>query len=146
MNKTLKNIKLFVIAIILGLFVLPIAFINTITVNATGEVNTISSDQLKSDEPAYLSGSDMLPSVEMDTAINHLEGKAFDIVILLQRVGKPICIAMFIISALLALFGVIMKGAHTVMGFVGMAICAVSYTCILFAPQIVQFFSTWLSS
>ena len=147
MKTFFENVKLFVIATMLGLFVLPLALMNPMSVNATGEVSTISSSQLQEDKSTtYMSGDDMLPSVEMDKAINQLEGKGFDVVILLQRVGKPICIAFFIISALCALMGTIFKGAFAVTGFIGMVICGISYTCILFAPQIVQFFSTWLAS
>lgn len=147
MNISLNKVKLFVVTLLLGVLVLPLYYINTINVGATSRVAPI--ELIDEDETTNTNEStqeDLLPSVTMDEAINHLEGKVFDVVKLLQVIGKPFCIVAFIICAILTLLGTFGQSGYVMKGLVGMFICAVAYTCILFSPQIVNFFSTWLAS
>lgn len=147
MNKILNTTKLFVIALITMLIV-PFMMIN-VNANAMDGISLASANSLISEDSntgTITSGDDIVPSVSMDKAMIHLEGKVYDIVKLLQVVGKPICIVMFIASAIFTLFGALSKGGYIMKGLIGMAICGIAYTCILFSPQIVNFFSTWLIS
>lgn len=152
MNKLLKETKIFIVTLLIGLFVLPFCYINSINVSATSNVGTIelideeTTNSRESNSAESVNPEEVLPSVTMDEAINHLEGKVFDVVKLLQVIGKPICIVGFIICAILTLVGTFGQSGYVIKGLIGMFISAVSYTCILFSPQIINFFSTWLST
>ena len=151
MNNLTKNTKTFAIVLFLSIIMLLMSPILIINSNATDEIPPISSYDLidesnTSNTNEMLTPDNIVPSVPMETAMNHLEGKVFDVVKLLQTIGKPICIVMFIACVLVTIVGAIGKGGYVAKGIIGMLICGVSYTCILFAPQIVAFFSSWLSS
>lgn len=146
MNKSIDKVKLFLVALLMGVLVLPLCYINPINVSATSRVAPIDLIDEGETTNEKLNPNDLVPIVDMDDAINHLEGKVFDVVKLLQVIGKPFCIVAFIICAILTLLGTFGQSGYVVKGLIGMFLCAVAYTCILFSPQIVNFFSTWLST
>lgn len=147
MDNSIKKVKLFVVALLLGVLVLPLCYINTINAGATSRVAPIELiDEETTNTSESTTQEELLPSVSMDEAINHIEGKVFDVVKLLQVIGKPFCIVAFIICAILTLLGTFGQSGYVMKGLVGMLICAIAYTCILFSPQIVNFLSTWLAS
>ena len=146
MNNSLNKVKLFVVTLLLGVIVLPLCYINTINVGATSRVAQIELIDEETTNTNESNEEALLPSVTMDDAMNHLEEKVFDVVKLLQVIGKPFCIVAFIICAILTLLGTFGKSGYVMKGLVGMLICAIAYTCILFSPQIVNFLSTWLAS
>ena len=86
-----------------------------------------------------------IPITSTEEAEAKIEEKAYNIVSLLQTIGKPICIVGFIISILAAVFGAIGKKGATG-GLVGAFIAAFAYICINYAPEIVVFIQTYIIS
>lgn len=91
-------------------------------------------------------GKDIVPNVSIDDAKDLVERKTYDIVELLQVFGKPFSAIMFIICAFMTLFGTITKSAAVGKGIFGMFIAGFAYTGIMYAPEIMTFFSSWLST
>lgn len=93
-----------------------------------------------------MDGNDIVPNVSIDDAKDLVERKTYDIVELLQVFGKPFSAIMFIICAFITLFGTITKSAAVGKGIFGMFIAGFAYTGIMYAPEIMTFFSSWLST
>lgn len=81
----------------------------------------------------------------LDKAEDYVESKLFDVVGFLQSFIKPLTYVTFIISTIMVLFGVITDSKSKFKGFLGMAFSIFVYVSVVFAPQIVEYFSSWLS-
>ena len=138
LNSKIKN---FVIAFILSILILPVGFSTpasaTITVN-----NGVSTINSSSDYENIANGD--LPNTSMDEISNKIEGKTYEVVYLMQSFAKPFCYIIFIACAIIAVFGAISKTAYLTKGLIGFFICGIVYTAILYAPEIVYFFSNWV--
>ena len=74
------------------------------------------------------------------------ERKMYEIVELLQRWVQPFAIIIFIICSFLILFGAIGNGRLLGIGMTGIALTLLVYAGVLFAPEILNFFSSWVAS
>ena len=82
----------------------------------------------------------------LDKAEDYVENKLFDVVGFLQSFIKPLTYVTFIISTIMVLFGVVTDSKSKFKGFLGMAFSIFVYVSVVFAPQIVEYFSSWLST
>lgn len=80
---------------------------------------------------------------EIQSKVNE---KGFDVVHILQTVGKPLAVICFIVSAFVFMFSLIMKSNMMVRSGISMLISAAVYGLISVAPQIVQMISYWMQS
>lgn len=81
----------------------------------------------------------------LDKAEDYVENKLFDVVGFLQSFIKPLTYVTFIISTIMVLFGVVTDSKSKFKGFLGMAFSIFVYVSVVFAPQIVEYFGSWLS-
>lgn len=124
-------------------------FSSVLTINARAvddvmPINLETQNELTDD--TVTDGKDIVPNVSIDDAKDLVERKTYDIVELLQVFGKPFSAIMFIICAFMTLFGTITKSAAVGKGIFGMFIAGFAYTGIMYAPEIMTFFSSWLST
>lgn len=149
----MKKIKSKLNLITLILFFMSFLFIsaNILTVksnavdgNTINDVTTIDLENVDDSKP--ISGDDVLPVVTIDDAKDLVERKTFDVVELLQVFGKPFSVIMFILCAIVTLFGTITKSSAVGKGIFGMFITGIAYTGIMYAPEIMNFFSSWFAS
>lgn len=103
-------------------------------------VGNISKNSSTVDEQA-----DNLPSVTTEEISSKLEGKVYEIVYLLQKIGEPICVVIFIVCALVTLFGIFSRGG-ILKGVIGMVISGFVYFAIRYAPEIVIYIQNWAIS
>lgn len=155
MNKLLNNSKSFLMGILMAFLVIPLLAISSSATSNIDPVNTIkdthsakSADDTYSDVESRTKKqiNEAIPNVSMNDAMNLVEHKTFDVVKLLQVFGKPFAMICMIGCALMVLVGAFGKGGYVGKGLLGMFISGVIYTAILYAPQIVEFFSRWLAS
>lgn len=146
----MKKFKSKLNLITLVLFLMSFLFISTniftIKSNAVenNDVTTIDLENVDNSKP--IGGDDVLPTVTIDDAKDLVERKTFDVVELLQVFGKPFSAIMFILCAIVTLFGTITKSSAVGKGILGMFITGIAYTGIMYAPEIMNFFSSWLAS
>ncbi|WCF11719.1 hypothetical protein NDS46_30715 (plasmid) [Paenibacillus thiaminolyticus] len=81
-----------------------------------------------------------LPNVQIDQAEKYIERKGFDVVGVLQKFVQPLAIAVFIVSAIMAVVGMIGRG------LIGMGIAILMYAVVLSAPEFMDFVNAWLKS
>lgn len=87
-----------------------------------------------------------LPNVHVEQASQFVEEKGFDIISFLQRFVQPFAIIIFIFCALLSLIGAFGNASWVGKGIVGMAIAIIMYAVVLYAPELLDFFASWVSS
>ena len=83
-------------------------------------------------------------SAEKATAENlkgYIDRKSTKIIDLLQYGSQPVLIIAFIIAAFLTVIGAFGDGSLVGKGIVGMVVCGVVYSLIVFAPQAMGFIS-----
>lgn len=107
----------------------------------TNKVEAINRDAIKTNSKKFDYAPDKeVPSVSIDQASNWAERKGYDVVKFLQTFIQPLAVIAFIIFAIVALVGFVGKG------LLGMGISVFVYTGVLFAPELLNFFSRWLAS
>jgi hypothetical protein len=113
------------------------------TENANGQTNnTENNDSDKNETGEYDTG---VPDVTLDEFEEKVEGKFYKLIKLMQTGGKPFCIIIFIIGALVSIVGALGKGGAW-KGLIVMGLAALAYTAIMYAPEIVQFIQQWTVS
>lgn len=89
---------------------------------------------------------DGIPEVSTDEIAEWADRKGFEIVGLLQRFVQPFSIVIFIGCAILALMGAFGNGRLVSTGLLGMVISLVIYAVVLYAPEIMDGFLSWVKS
>ena len=144
MNKIINKIKLF----------LPIVMVSLLIGGNT--VYASNSSIIKNESPALIEGSTSNRGIisqqntvqsggSLDKAEDYVETKLFDVVGFFQSFIKPLTYVTFIISTIMLLFGVVTDSKSKFKGLLGMAFSIFVYVAVVFAPQIVEYFSSWLS-
>lgn len=151
MNK-IKDIKLLLIGLLLSVLIIPLftltsfATVDTSKVDPiTGAINETQTTTNTSTSPSRDEAVG-LPPVSMDEMTDLVERKTYDVVNLLQVFVKPFAVICFIGCAIMTLIGAFGHGGYVGKGLLGMFTAGMIYTAVLYAPQLVQFFSTWLLS
>lgn len=133
-------------------FTLVAAFGYTPVAHATGsgtKVTTSNVEGITSSKVTYGDGTSYdpngeVPSVTIDQATNWADRKGKDATNFLQVGGQWFAIIMFIVSAVMTLFGAI--AGKVSKGLIGIFFSIIMYTGITFAPMLIDFFSQWLAS
>ena len=113
------------------------------TENANGQTNNTEENNSYNPETGeYDTG---VPDVTLDEFEEKVEGKFYKLIKLMQTAGKPFCIIIFIIGALVAIVGALGRGGAW-KGLLVMGLSALAYTAIMYAPEIVQFIQQWTVS
>lgn len=144
MKKIMNKIKLF----------LPIVMVSLLIGGNT--VYASNSSIIKNESPTLIEGSASSRGIisqqntaqsggSLDKAENYVETKLFDVVGFFQSFIKPLTYVTFIISTIMVLFGVVTDSKSKFKGLLGMAFSIFVYVSVVFAPQIVEYFSSWLS-
>ncbi|MFI3211278.1 MAG: hypothetical protein R3Y64_09575 [Peptostreptococcaceae bacterium] len=111
--------------------------INSNQINVVNEGDTVNS----------LVGNinnSLAPVITSDEMIKKGEGMAWDVVLLLMTISKPISIIGFIAGGIYAIFGAFFLKSGHLPGVFAMVISALTYGFATNAPEIVSFFSTWM--
>jgi hypothetical protein len=120
-------------------------------VDTTSDGVATSADSSKSiqvDENGnqYYSPSGEFSNVNAKDANNWAKRKGGDLVGFFTTLAEPLAVVIFIISAIMLAVGALAKGDWFKRGLFGMAISIVMWTAVVFAPELIQFFSEWLST
>jgi hypothetical protein len=117
------------------IFILIIVFLFSfnIVVFASGDGSDITN--VLGDERA---------DVTIEEVEGYVEEKGNRFISFLQYAAEPVLIIAFILSALIASFGAIGDGNLITKGLMGMIISGVSYSAILFAPELLSAISSFL--
>lgn len=137
----IKNILLIAMVAIFVNTVVSCASNSSIIKNESPVLITESN----SNEGTILRNNTIQGGGSLDKAEVYVESKLFDVVGFLQSFIKPLTYVTFIISTIMVLFGVVTDSRSKFRGFLGMAFSIFVYVSVVFAPQIVEYFSSWLS-
>ena len=94
----------------------------------------------------YYSPSGEFSNVNAKDANNWAKSKGGDMVGFFTTIAEPIAVIIFILSAIMLAVGALAKGDWFKRGLFGMALSIVMWTAVVFAPELIQFFSEWLST
>lgn len=104
-------------------------------------INKESSSEDVMNPDAFLENTNMTISDFGNVIISRM----IDVVEFFQGFAKPFSIIMFILSGLLVLVSTVFGGKNTKLGLLGMMFAVFCYVGSMFAPDLVMFFSQWLS-
>lgn len=107
---------------------------------------TQSTIQKDENGNTYYSASGEIPSVNATDANNWAKRKGGDVIGFFTTLAQPLSVIIFIISAILVGIGAVAKSDWFKRGIFGMAIAIVMWTAVVFAPELIQFFSEWLAA
>lgn len=116
-------------------------------ISATVDENTTADsagDKLSND--IYAKYADTLPDVSIDDLIDWSNRKGFEIIKFLQTFIQPFAIIIFMIAAIMVLIGSIGNSQLATKGMMGLVMSVISYSCCLYAPQILSVLVSWLGS
>jgi hypothetical protein len=82
-------------------------------------------------------------NVTTEEVVGYVENKSSLVISFLQYAAEPVLIIAFIVSAFIAGFGGIGNGNLIGKGLMGMVISGISYSAILFAPEILNIISSF---
>lgn len=94
----------------------------------------------------YYSPSGEFSNVNAKDANNWAKEKGGDIVGFFTTIAEPVSVLIFILGAIMMAVGALSKGDWFKRGVFAMALAIVMWTAVVFAPELIQFFSEWLSS
>lgn len=98
------------------------------------------------DGKQYYSPTGEFSNVNAVDANNWAKKKGGDLIGFFTTMAEPLAVIIFILSAVMMAVGALAKGDWFKRGVVGMAIAVVMWTAVVFAPELIQFFSEWLST
>lgn len=87
-----------------------------------------------------------IPSVHVDDAERWIESKGGDFIRVLQKFGQPLSLGAFIISGFFAILGAIGNSKLLGKAITGMVISIIAYAGITVAPELMAFFTEWLTT
>jgi len=137
---------------LIALMALVVVSLPAQNVSATGSRTTVSTSVVEGIEKngtVYGDGTgynpnDELEDVSIAQATDWADRKGEDATHFLQVGGQWFSIIIFIVSAVMTLFGAI--AGKVSKGLIGIFFSIIMYTGITFAPMLIDFFSQWLAS
>lgn len=148
MKKQTKPKILF--ALFIAILLLPI--ISPIVAFAESDTNVSTVEKIsqstvkKVNDTSKIDGSEYIPNTTMGDANRWVSDKGDDLVGLGATIAQPISVLGFILGLFITLIGAFSRSSHLSKGLLVMAISIVVYVGAVFAPEIVFYFSNWLSS
>ena len=116
---------------------------------ASGVDSNIAGDGTIKEENVTMSdidGSTVVPDTSIEDANQWVSEKGNDLVGFGGTVAEPFAIIGFMLGLFLTLAGAITKSSLATKGLFVMALSIVVYVGAVFAPDLVHYFSNWLSS
>ena len=110
------------------------------TAYTTKESNTSVEDTVKDIT------NDIAPNVTTEDLVNRIETKGNDVVTILQKIGKFVCICSFIICCALVLIGCIGNKRLIAGGMLGLILSGLAYAGIICGREIVNWIAAWAVS
>lgn len=106
-----------------------------------------SSKSIKKDANGnqYYSPDGEFSNVNAVDVNNWAKAKGGDAVGWITTLAEPLSIIIFIASAIMMAVGALSKGDWLKRGIFGMALAVIMWTAVVFAPDLIHFFSEWLS-
>ena len=116
--------------------------------NFTESQTQSQNEYIDPDEGEMMTSEEILGAsgITIDEFGTRIMSRILDVVGFLQNIAKPIAILFFILSSISTAIAVIFNGKNVGRGFVGMALSILMYVGIMYSPDLVMFFSTWLST
>ena len=116
--------------------------------NFTESQTQSQNEYIDPDEGEMMTSEEILGAsgITIDEFGTRIMSRILDVVGFLQNIAKPIAILFFILSSISTVIAVIFNGKNVGRGFVGMALSILMYVGIMYSPDLVMFFSTWLST
>jgi len=155
----MKNLrKRTVLSVLAALIAIPIfspiaVFADESTdVSTVSEISTFGSNGDKTDgnnqgpSMAEIEGRNYIPDTTIEDANQWVAKKGEDLVGFGGVLGEKIGIIGFMIGLIVTLAGALGRNNYVSKGLVIMIISVIVYVGTVFAPELVQFFGTWLSS
>ena len=161
MKKTRVIIAILFALLLSGVQMTPVHAIDSIpteTVEKIGNENSSTATNDTSDKGGTLLAVDedgnvvsdpsteMMGNVTVEEVNEKLTTKIKEVISVVQNIGIPLCVLMFILSLIVTVIGAITKRGAIMQGCIAMAVCVVCYTAIVYAYDIVAFASNWLIS
>lgn len=112
---------------------------------ATKPIETIENSNISEKEQLENRVDNMLPSVSIEQATEVVENKMNDVVYFMQKIGKPLAQIAVVASMLIALFGVFGDSSLMIRGLFGILIAGFVLFLISYAPEILNFVSSWMA-
>lgn len=124
----------------------PTSAVSNLSQNAQANVLVTGTDTVTDSDMSEIDGSNYLPDTTMQEANTFVEEKGEDLVGLAGTAAKPIAEIGFMLGLFLTLVGGFSKSVHLGKGIAIMAISIFVYVGTVFAPDLIQYFSTWLAT
>jgi hypothetical protein len=124
----------------------PISLVATVIPSTTSTSATTANNANLTIQQAVNNATATLPNVSIQQATTYGKNKANDVIILLQNIGQPFAIVVFIIGAFITLFGSFGTSHLIGRGLWVMIVAIIIYAVIVSAPFIVNFTNGWLQS
>lgn len=90
--------------------------------------------------------NDDIPRVTVDDATNWIDKKGNDIIILIQRIAQYAAIFIFVLGAIVAMFGSLGNARTAGMGLWAMGLSLVLFAFAMFAQEIMAAFLSWVGN
>lgn len=119
-----------------------VSTVSQISQNATN--NVVNSG--KKVDMGDVDGSNYIPDTTIEDANNWVSKKGDDLVSFGGTLAEPISIIGFMVGLFITLAGGFTKSNLIGKGLLVMAISIIVYAGVVFAPELVQYFSGWLAS
>lgn len=137
-----KSISILLLSVFLMMFCFT-AFASATDSYSTGSGKTSTNTELKTVQDL---ASSQVETVTIGEAEKWAERKGFELVHFLQKVVQPFSIIMFILSAMISLFGSFGNSQLVGRGIWGMLIAVIMYAVVLYAPEIMDSVLGWLAT
>lgn len=117
---------------------------NTQESTTVQETKTSSKDNMYGPSSDYL--NDLTPDVSIGDAEDYVDKKGFELIGLFQKIAQIFVIISFIFCGFMALAGAFGNGQLVGKGLWGMALTAVIFAVITYAPELLDSFVAWTAS
>ena len=117
---------------------------NTQETPTSQDSKNTSTENMYGPSTEYL--DDLTPDVNMTDAEDYIDEKGFELIGLFQKVAQIFVIISFIFCGFMALAGAFGNGQLVGKGLWGMALTAVIFAVITYAPELLDAFVAWTAS
>lgn len=119
--------------------------VSTVSKISDSNVKKVKNSSKKMDT-SKIDGSEYIPDATIEDANQWVNKKGDDLVGFGSTLASPLSIIGFMIGLFMTLLGGFTRSRVLGKGLLVMAISIVVYVGVVFAPELVQYFSGWLSS
>ena len=134
-------------SVIILIVMLLMTFIATGTLFASQDEHFEESiNQIEENVQIDNDGRVTITKTESSDLTSRFEQKGYEVINFLRRIAQPLAILAFLIGALMIVIGQITGSRMKNTGMMVLLFTAISYAGIVFAPEILDSFISWLSA